>query len=261
MKTSAVERTNLSWNKCLKWRNKQHCTAINKVFIWHWPWNLTHRCTTRLCCTNAPEDKCKNSKTRGKAVLVFWSFSLQHVLYVPKTNSNDEEKNCLANMGYHCQDNAWPWTALLLGMMIKSFEALLQIFVPCLAQSTVYRTSPTGQKRKRILLKELTTWRDPFLLLVVPTTKGGVCTHSYWMVDDLILDTLNGHALKQIWATVEHLRENDDVTIYPRHYKEPIKHVELRTGHRPYSKKVQQNFETELDEPLVEYKKKPGKKQ
>ena len=138
-------------------------------------------------------------------------------------------------------------------MIISDFENLLEVHVPNIGQPVTYGRSPIGKEKQGVSLEVVTYWRDRYPLLVIPTTSEGVCSHIFWMIDDLIFDTSTGHALKRIWPTVAFLLENKEVTIHVRHYKEPMKKVALQQGGIPYSRKMQSNFEHNEDGRIVMY--------
>ena len=137
-------------------------------------------------------------KPFGSQLVCFGICSFNVMKYAAQTTRLQKDKNRLLNMAYSCRDNAWKWPNMPLAMTISNFDRLLEHHVPHIGQPVTYGKSPSGKEKKCVRLEAVTYWRDRYPLLVIPTTSEGVCSHIFWMIDDLIFDTSTGHALKRI---------------------------------------------------------------
>ena len=73
--------------------------------------------------------------------------------------------------------------------------------------------------------------------------------------------------MKITWAKADYLCKGKEVTVYAKHYEEPICHKTYREEHKPYNRTTRQNIESENDDPQVVieitekyYRKKRGKR-
>jgi hypothetical protein len=73
---------------------------------------------------------------------------------------------------------------------------LMRETVPCIGTCTVYNVRSKNGKIKELTIKDLLEQKTRFPTLVIPYGKDGSNNHSFVVVDDLIFDSTQTHALK-----------------------------------------------------------------
>ena len=66
---------------------------------------------------------------------------------------------------------------------------------------------------------------------MIPTTTTGVCSHAFWVIDDIVFDTATPYALTRTMETAQWLFENEAVHLHVRKYINTSNNKSLLQSH------------------------------
>ena len=149
--------------------------------------------------------------------------------------------NVMAYLGYKevatiMREKAWRWSGISWPRATAQLELLLEAFAPFISQPIIYGSINLHrpQQKHQISLHEISTRHDRFPWLIIPTTASGICSHTFWAVDDLFFDTSTNNALKRTPEVADWICGHEQVTLHARHYCLPSRNKRNRDNHPPY---------------------------
>ena len=129
--------------------------------------------------------------------------------------------NVLTFLGYLdaaavMQEKAWKLSGVSRTRAIAQLELLLEVFAPHISQPEIYGTINLHRpwQKCQISLHDIVTRRDRFPWLIIPTTSSGICSHTFWEIDDLFFDTSMNNALKRTLEATDWICGHKQVTLH-----------------------------------------------
>ena len=95
-----------------------------------------------------------------------------------------------------CSQSAHKFEFITKKVAVKEIQKLMRETVPCIGTCTVYNVRSKNGTIKELTIKDLIEQKTRFPTLVIPYGKDGSNNHSFVVVDDLIFDSTQTHALK-----------------------------------------------------------------
>ena len=80
-------------------------------------------------------------------------------------------------------------------------------YLPSIGQSKSFNIRASNHKRNVLSLEELCANKTPFVTIVIPQMKNGNQNHAFTVVDDLIFDSTQSHAMKLTKESIEWISE------------------------------------------------------
>ena len=119
------------------------------------------------------------------------------------------------------RDLSWTWSTIPLIGALSQMESLMEMHVPSISTPVIYGYSRHGQSTRHITVEQVFNSRACHPWLVIPTTSMGGCSHAFWVIDDIVIDTATPYALTRTMDTARWLFENEPVHLHVRQYMHP----------------------------------------
>jgi hypothetical protein len=93
-------------------------------------------------------------------------------------------------------DTAHKFECLTKTLALKESKNVMQEYVPCIGVCEVYNVCRKNKKIKKLSIQDLLENKTRFPTVVIPYGKDGSNNHTFVVVDHLIFDSTQTHAMK-----------------------------------------------------------------
>jgi hypothetical protein len=102
----------------------------------------------------------------------------------------------LTQVSWRLCDTAHKFQCLTKTFALKELKNVMQVYAPYIGVCEVYNVCRKNKKMKKLSIQDLLENKTRFPTVVIPYGKDGLNNHAFVVVDDLIFDSTQTHAMK-----------------------------------------------------------------